>query len=220
MSQISRISTCLVLLAVFVVAGCGEGTESGKVFVPATGHPDNWASHLSIGTSDFHGTFITSAPSGASNGAILFVLHCAACHGVDGLGKIGPSLRDRIPAGADPTIFITAAIDVFPLMRGHAILSQAKVLDISGYVAGLISIPPVRNAGCSDRETTPVMCTECHGSSLDGGIARVSCFSCHNGPDGQSGTPPRVACRKGKPCNISWTVRPRSRFGLHHVPRG
>lgn len=29
------------------------------------------------------------------------------------------------------------------------------------------------------------LCKNCHGSDLDGGISRVSCFACHNGPDGQ-----------------------------------
>jgi hypothetical protein len=189
MSQIGRIRTGLALLAMIVsMVACGKGTESGKAFVPATGHLDNWVSHLSIGTSDFHGTFITSVPSDASNGAILFVLHCAACHGVDGLGRIGPSLRDRIPAGGDPTIFITAAINVFPIMRGHAILSQAEVLDISGYVAGLISVPPAVTP-VSPAERGTGTCMECHGQQLDGGIARVSCFSCHNGPEGAIGHP-------------------------------
>ena len=188
MSQIKRIQTCIALFAMIILAsGCGKGTDSGKAFVPATGHPDNWAGHLTIGTADFHGTFITSTPPSGSNGATLYVSHCVACHGVDGLGRIGPSLRDRIGAG-DPEIFIKAAISVIPIMRGHAVLSQAEILDISGYVAGLISVPPTVTPVAPGERRTGI-CTECHGQALDGGIARVSCFACHNGPEGAIGHP-------------------------------
>ena len=39
-------------------------------------------------------------------------------------------------------------------------------------------------SGATDSEISVDLCSECHGSALDGGISRISCFSCHNGPDG------------------------------------
>lgn len=32
-------------------------------------------------------------------------------------------------------------------------------------------------------------CRECHGDELDGGVSSISCYSCHNGPEGLQGHP-------------------------------
>ena len=32
-------------------------------------------------------------------------------------------------------------------------------------------------------------CIDCHGAALDGGTSAVSCYACHNGPDGRAGHP-------------------------------
>ena len=40
-----------------------------------------------------------------------------------------------------------------------------------------------------DSEVNLALCAECHGVDLDGGIALVSCFACHDGPDGQIRSP-------------------------------
>lgn len=159
----------------FLLAACGSGTESGRIFGD-TGHPENWASHLTIGRDHFHGTVIKSVRSG-SNGAILFVKHCAPCHGDNGTGRIGPDIRG-VPAS-----LITFAVNI-PIMLGHSVLSPDEIQEIADYLAALNN---------NQQPLTGVIdasiCKQCHGDNLDGGIARVSCFSCHNGPEGAVGHP-------------------------------
>lgn len=185
----SPIRTIFILLTgIFLSIGCGRGSDSGKVFVSEKGHPDNWAGHLSVGTKNFHGTFIKSVPSGA-DGAKLFVLHCAPCHGNDGSGKIGPDIRVLAASAAN----INNAIQTRPVMQGHASLSQNEVQSIADYVASLAVNPPL--IGAFD----PNLCTQCHGVNLDGGIAMVSCFSCHNGPDGSIGHPAGWSSPQNRP---------------------
>jgi mono/diheme cytochrome c family protein len=187
MSQIGRRGACLALLAMIVVmAACGKGTDSGKVFVPVTGHAANWASPLAIGTEDFHATSVTSVSPEqvASNGAALFIRHCAPCHSSTARGKVGPNILAILQLSSDIPANITGTINGVPLMRGQAILSQEEIQDIAGYLSSLIGgAVPVSEA----RDTS--LCSQCHGSSLDSGIAKVSCFSCHNGPDGSIGHP-------------------------------
>ncbi len=178
MSQIRKIMTCLALLAMIVISsGCGKGADNGKAFVPEAGHQENWASHISVGTPDFHGTFIKSVPP-ASAGPTLFVLHCAPCHGNNAAGKIGPNIQTAtIP-------IINGAVQNLPIMRGHIGLTQTDIQDIANYILTLATNPqPV--SGSFD----PTLCSQCHGAGLDGGITRVSCFACHNGPDGSIGHP-------------------------------
>jgi plastocyanin len=166
----------LLLLACCCFAACSKGTDAGKMFVPGRGHPVEWASHLAIGTNDFHGTFITTAPPGTTGG-VLFVLHCAPCHGNDGAGKIGLNIQ------AATLSLINYAFATFPVMAGHAGLTQAQRQSIADYIATLTSTTPL--AGTID----PTPCQQCHGENLDGGIAQVSCYSCHDGPYGGLGHP-------------------------------
>jgi mono/diheme cytochrome c family protein len=201
MSQISRISTGLALLAVIVIMiGCGKGTESGKAFVPVKGHANNWVSPLAIGTEDFHATFVTSAPpdQGGGNGAALFIRHCAPCHGSTAQGKVGPNILAILQFSTDIPANIAGTINGVPLMRGQAILSPAEIQDIAGYLATLIGgATPVSEA----RDTS--LCSQCHGANLDGGIARISCFACHNGPEGNIGHP------------ATWLTAPDNPVGFH-----
>jgi mono/diheme cytochrome c family protein len=187
MPQIGRIKTCLALLATIVLmAACGKGTDSGKVFVPATGHTANWASPLAIGTQDFHATIVTSAAPGqsAGNGAALFIRHCAPCHSNTASGKVGPNILAILQFSTDIPANITGTINGVPLMQGQAVLSQEEIRDIAGYLSSLIGgAAPVPEA----RDTT--LCSQCHGANLDSGIARISCFACHNGPEGNIGHP-------------------------------
>jgi len=164
--------SCISLF--FILSACGSGSESGKIFVPESGHVGNWVNPLFVGQNGFHGTVI-KVPESGPRGASLFLIHCAACHGNDATGRIGPNIQG-VPAS-----FITAAIAVVPLMRGHAILSQGE---IAGYLGSLkAGAEPV---GFSIEVTS---CRECHSSGLDGGIAQISCFSCHDGPEGPVGHP-------------------------------
>jgi mono/diheme cytochrome c family protein len=184
MSPIMKISTFFIYS--ILLFACGRGTDSGKVFVPQKGHPDQWASYLAVGTTDFHGTFITSVPldQSAGNGAELFVRHCSPCHGSAASGKIGPNLIAILAFAADIPGTIRGTINAVPLMRGQAVLSPAEIQDISSYLSALINgAAPVTGI----RQTE--LCSQCHGVNLDSGIAQVSCLSCHNGPDGSIGHP-------------------------------
>jgi mono/diheme cytochrome c family protein len=188
MPQIGRIKVCLALLAVIVfVAACGKGSDSGKVFVPQTGHTTDWTSPLAIGTQDFHATFVTSAApgQGAGNGAALFIRHCAPCHSSTARGKVGPNILAILQFSTDIPANITGTINAVPLMRGQAVLSQQEIQEIAGYLSTLIG-----GAAPIEETRDTALCSQCHGANLDGGIAKVSCFACHNGPDGSIGHPP------------------------------
>lgn len=190
----SPMKTILLLVTTAVLSfGCGRGTDAGKVFVPGKGHPDTWASHLAVGTMNFHGTYIKTIPS-ASPGAELFVLHCAPCHGNDGSGKIGPNIQ------AVTLPLIVSAILNKPVMSGHAVLTSDELQSIADTIATLASSSHFL-AGSFD----PVLCRQCHGENLDGGIALVSCFTCHNGPDGGLGHPAGWSSAKNQPSGFHGT---------------
>jgi mono/diheme cytochrome c family protein len=184
MSAITR--NILLLMFMVQVVSCSSGTDSGKVFVPTQGHPAQWASHLSVGSTDFHGTVVTSVPPDqvAGSGAVLFVKHCEPCHGNAATGKVGPNIRIILASATDIPATITSTIKAVPLMQGQAVLSPAEIGDISAYLSTLIGgAAPVPGV----RETD--LCSQCHGVNLDGGIAKISCFACHKGPDGSIGHP-------------------------------
>jgi mono/diheme cytochrome c family protein len=168
------------------VVSCSSGTDSGKVFVPSQGHPEQWASPLAIGTQDFHATPVTSVSpeQTAGNGAALFIRHCAPCHSSSATGKVGPNILAILQFSNDIPANITGTIKAVPLMGGQAVLSQEEIQDIAGYLSSLIGgATPFSEA----RDTS--LCSQCHGANLDGGIAKVSCFACHNGPEGNIGHP-------------------------------
>ncbi len=50
---------------------------------------------------------VLSAPGEVESGAALFAGTCAACHGPEGHGDVGPDLRERVPAREDPTLVRT-----------------------------------------------------------------------------------------------------------------
>jgi mono/diheme cytochrome c family protein len=195
----SMIKPLFFLLAVMLLASCSKGTDPGKVFVPQQGHPDQWASYLAVGTTDFHGTYITSVPSdqSAGNGAALFVRHCAPCHNSTATGKIGPNILAILQFSTDIPANITGTIKAVPLMQGQVVLSPAEIQDISGYLSTLINgataVPAVRQTE---------LCIQCHGVDLGGGISQVSCFSCHNGPDGAVGHPAGWVSGKDNPVSF------------------
>jgi len=176
----------IVCICLVLTIACSQGTDSGKVFVPQQGHSDQWAGYLAVGSTDFHGSFVTSVPSDqtAGNGALLFVRHCSPCHGSAATGKIGPDILAILAFSADIPGTIRGTINAVPLMGGQSNLTDGEIQDIAGYLSALISgaapVPAVRQAE---------LCSQCHGVDLDGGIALVSCTSCHNGADGSVGHP-------------------------------
>ncbi len=65
-------------------------------------------------------------------------------------------------------------------------------------------IPPVsdRFHGIFVNENSTNSCSQCHGSDLSGGIAQVSCISCHNGPTGLWGHPEGWTTGKNDPLHF------------------
>jgi mono/diheme cytochrome c family protein len=175
------------VLITLVLSACGSGSVPGKVFVPGQGHDNNWASPLFIGRSVFHGTSIKEIPAGPT-GSGLFLQHCAACHGEDAKGKIGGNIQGKQVSA------IVAAINTYPLMSGHSILSQTELEDIAIYLAALAN-----NATPVSAVIKTDLCEECHAQDLSGGVSRVSCFSCHKGPRGDIGHPPGWTTAKDDP---------------------
>lgn len=166
----------LVFIAL-AMSGCGSGSDAGKVFVPGPGHPQQWVNPLYVGAVSFHGTAVKAELSGPAGG-VLFLRHCAACHGETGGGKIGPKIQGvTLP-------IIDGAIRIVPLMKGHSVLSESEREEIAGYLA-IVGTSTDRAVSVIDTG----LCNECHGADLRGGIALVSCYSCHNGPDGGLGHP-------------------------------
>jgi len=141
MPQIDRyICRAAAFLCLFL-AGCGGGSETGRVFVPGQGHEGTWPSPFAIGSAGFHGTAVKEVAQGPA-GSALYLLHCAACHGEDAKGKIGPNIQGIAVS------FITAAINVIPIMRGHSTLPLEDQEEIAAYLDLL-----ARGAEPSDRKS-------------------------------------------------------------------
>lgn len=188
----------LLLPALILLAACGSGSESGRTFVDGQGHPDGWSSHLTIGTENFHGTAIKEVLSD-DRGAVLFMLHCAPCHSDDATGRIGPDIRGEQISQIEFAVTI-------PIMRGHAILTRDEIAAVADHLDALErGEPPVGASINSDS------CSECHGRQFDDGIAGVSCFSCHDGPEGATGHP------EGWLSALEDPIRFHGRYGLSFV---
>ena len=179
-----------LLISVFIISGCGKGTETGAFISQEKGHPHRWANPLAVGSDDFHGTVIKVLPSG-NIGAALFLRHCAACHGSGAAGKIGPNIQGV------PLSLINTAIANVPLMSGHSILSQDDRENIAQYLSTL--------GGNTEPETAAIdasPCRDCHGADLDGGISGISCFSCHSDLEGGIGHSSFWASSKDDPVHF------------------
>ena len=175
---------CILVFLFPLLSGCGGGSDSGRVFVPESGHPERWTSPSSIGTEDFH-SFAVKRVESHVTGAVLFVRHCAPCHGDNASGKVGPNIQNETASD------IVNDIAEVPLMRGQAILKGDEIQEIANYIASLSNgSSPVKTVIKTDS------CIACHGIDLDGGISKVSCLSCHSGPDGRIGHPSAWALTK------------------------
>ncbi len=182
MSQIRRLS--LLLLSIFLLSNCSSSSDSGSIFVTETGHPENWVNPAYISASDFHSSSV-QVTSGTPEGAALYARECAGCHGENGSGDIGPNIQGR--SAADIQFEIGDVI----YMKWLSILTTSEIEAIASYLANPDSgDTPTANGVSADT------CKECHGADFDGGIAKISCYSCHNGPDGTVGHPSGWAAQK------------------------
>lgn len=166
----------LFLIAVCFLAlySCGNGSRA-SVFTPETGHPNNWVNPAYIGTNDFHGSNV-GITNGTPAGTALFTRRCAGCHGSDGSGKIGPNIQGKTAAQ------IKTFFGIVIYMKWQRTLTDEDIQSISAFLADPQS-KPLTSATVINGDT----CKECHGPDLKGGIARISCFSCHKDADGTVG---------------------------------
>ncbi|MBI5056512.1 MAG: CHRD domain-containing protein [Nitrospirae bacterium] len=172
-----RLILAALLAAFALLFACGDANEQAVFNSDTNSHPEGWADPLSIGHDNYHATLMKEVSS-SSRGRTLFARRCALCHGKDANGKIGPRIFN-ISASS-----IAGVIGVVPLMKGQSDLSSSDIQAIADYIAEL-------RDGATPVTTTlnTELCVNCHGSDLDGGISGISCFSCHNGPDGSIGHP-------------------------------
>lgn len=175
MQKMSQIRALLLTAACFLaLSSCGSGSPS-SVFTPETRHPKNWVNPEYIGTDDFHGSHV-NITNGTPTGAALFIRRCAGCHGSDGSGKIGPNIQGRT-ASQIKTFF-----GIVIYMKWQRTLTDENIQAISGFLTD-----PQGNPLTAATTINGESCKECHGPDLKGGIAKISCFSCHKDADGTVG---------------------------------
>ncbi|MBI5740790.1 MAG: CHRD domain-containing protein [Nitrospirae bacterium] len=165
------------------IPGCGlchNGTIAPVLdFITPLGHPDGWVSPFEIGNDNFHGTGVKSVQP-ASGGGFLYSTRCAACHGEDAGGRTAISIVSPFILADD----ISSFIGTTPLMAALTDLSQADLEAIAEYIRNLAGgAQPVTVSFDAEQ------CMHCHGDDLDGGSSLISCFSCHDGPEGALGQP-------------------------------
>ncbi len=173
------LSVVLVMI-VLLLSNCGGSSDSGTTYVQEEGHTAQWIDPSYDGTEEFHGSKIlvsegTTQGSQSSLGETLYKEFCSACHGEDASGVIGPNIQGKTAED------ITNAISTVSLMKGLTSISENDKKEIAEFLAA---------AGSTVTSTVQVNtdeCIKCHGEDLDGGIANISCYSCHNGPTGTIG---------------------------------
>ena len=120
-----------------------------------------------------------SAPSGAAvqatpNGAATYAEHCAACHGPEGSGGIGPSLRESPLSLDEMASVVEEGMNAMPPFAGT--LDAGRIEATVRYVASLSSGPTTTTLVRGDPEPTA------SGAALYG----ERCAYCH-GPEGEGG---------------------------------
>ena len=121
------------------------------------------------------------SPQSFDAGEILYRVNCGNCHGPDGAGALGPSLRtDEFLALADDHYLATAILAGRPdtAMPAWKHFSEKNVLDLIYYLRGFNRgnrrlIPSYRAHGDWDRGQVLFegICSGCHGRYAEGGTA-------------------------------------------------
>lgn len=145
------------------------------------------------------GDTIPTQQGDAVAGAAIFAANgCNTCHGEDGSGGFGPSIRsvqaETLAAKLqDPTVGHTGGL--FPDLSAQNLADLAAFLgdgNVPPAPSGPLHSVDMKNTGIlhaqgfSDPATN---CVACHGSDLSGSPPAPSCFSCH-GPLWSGGGPP------------------------------
>lgn len=108
-----------------------------------------------------------AAPQRGLAGKLLFERHCALCHGIDGSGGRGPSLRRRKLVRAADKEALESLIEngIPPEMPEAWFLSKREIASVAGYVRTLGNAPPEVLSGDPAR-----------GKAI---YARSGCSACH-----------------------------------------
>lgn len=80
-----------------------------------------------------------TVPAFAADGAATYKAKCAACHGSEGQGKIGPALKGTSLSAADITALLTTGNDAkkAPHKKGISGLSADDAKAVADFVKGL-----------------------------------------------------------------------------------
>lgn len=126
------ILTLLLLVALmgFVVAGCSGGGE--KKDGAATGKAETSGEEHAEGTEE-SGEHAEESEEESNDPNTLFVYNCGACHGHDGSGVVGPSIRGTSLSTEQIEEKINKGVgEVMPKFKGQ--LKEEKVKLIVDYV--------------------------------------------------------------------------------------
>jgi mono/diheme cytochrome c family protein len=84
-------------------------------------------------------TAAVTVPAFAADGAATYKAKCAACHGPEGQGKIGPALKGTSLSAADITTLLTTGNDAkkAPHKKGISGLSADDAKAVADFVKSL-----------------------------------------------------------------------------------
>jgi len=150
----------VMLFAVFLLAGCGGADQNTQAPLPGS-----TLTH----PADWVNTAAYQAKSINFHG--IFVdkngnQSCTQCHGSDFKGGI-------------------TGVSCYQCHNGGPTGKH-----VSGWAdPAFLKTKSINFHGIFVNQNGDQSCTQCHGSDLDGGVADVSCYSCHDGPSGILGHP-------------------------------
>jgi putative heme-binding domain-containing protein len=118
-----------------------------------------------------------TAPSPTVRGKQIFESECARCHGIDGSGGMGPSLRrPTLRAAPDEASLIRVIADGIPErgMPPHDTFDSTELVMVARYVRSLGRVPPAKVPGDPPRGRAlfagKAGCTTCHMVRGEGGV--------------------------------------------------